>query len=161
MSSPPPYPEQPGTPQQPDQQARQQQTWQQSAPEHAPPPRRPRNGVGVAALVFGILGLLGAVFVIGGLLGLVAVALGIVGIVRVSKGTATNRGVAITGLVLGLLSVLASIALVILVFVVFANLGGTELVECVQRSGGGPAAMEQCRAAFEEGLRQRGYPIQS
>lgn len=64
----------------------------------------PRNGVGTAALVLGVIGVLTAVFMIGGLLGLVAIVLGMVGIGRAKRGEATNRGSAMAGVVLGLLA---------------------------------------------------------
>jgi hypothetical protein len=66
----------------------------------------PRNGLGTAALVLGIIGFLLAVLVIGGLLGIVAVVLGIVALGRVRRGEANNRGVAIGGIVMGALAIL-------------------------------------------------------
>jgi uncharacterized membrane protein len=66
----------------------------------------PRNGLGTAALVLGIIGFLLAVIVLGGLLGIVAVVLGFVALGRVRRGEANNRGVAIAGIVTGALAVL-------------------------------------------------------
>lgn len=70
-------------------------------------PRARRNGIGVAALVVGVVSLVLALliifFPIAGLLGFIAIILGIVGISRVSRGKADNRGQAIAGLVTGLL----------------------------------------------------------
>ena len=72
-----------------------------------------RNGMGVAALVFGVVSLVLALliifFPIAGLLGLIAIILGIVGIRRASRGEADNRGQAIAGLVTGLLGLLLAI----------------------------------------------------
>ena len=72
-----------------------------------------RNGIGVAALVIGIVSLVLAVliifFPIAGLLGLIAIILGIIGISRASRGEADNRGQAIAGLVTGLLGLAFSI----------------------------------------------------
>src|SRR5829696_53181 len=73
----------------------------------------PRNGLGTAALVLGIIGFLLAVIVLGGLLGIVAIILGIVGLGRVRRGEATNRGSAIAGIVLGGLAVILTAILVI------------------------------------------------
>lgn len=89
----------------------------------APPPpasrsdyrtTEPRNGVGVAALVFGVVSLVLAVLVFFSpfsfILGPIAIILGIVGMARASKGVATNRGQAAAGLITGILSVLVAIA---------------------------------------------------
>ena len=74
-----------------------------------PAESRPRNGMGTAALVLGIVGLVLSFFLIGGLLGLVAVILGIVGLRRVRRGEANNRGVAIAGIVTGALAILVAV----------------------------------------------------
>lgn len=80
----------------------------------------PRNGLGIAALVLGIASIpLGVFFFpVGILLGILAVIFGVVGMVRAKKGRATNRGVAIGGLVTGLVG--AAIGVVFLV--VFVNI---------------------------------------
>ena len=67
--------------------------------------RPARNGIGTAALVFGVLGFLLAIVVVGGLLGIVAIVLGIIGLSRVRRGEATNRGSAIAGIALGVIAV--------------------------------------------------------
>jgi ABC-type Fe3+-siderophore transport system permease subunit len=64
-----------------------------------------RNGIGTAALVFGVLGFLLAIVVVGGLLGIVAIVLGIIGLSRVRRGEANNRGSAIAGIALGVSAV--------------------------------------------------------
>ncbi|MEV1291053.1 DUF4190 domain-containing protein [Pseudonocardia sp. NPDC049635] len=114
----------------------------------------PRNGVGIAALVFGILGLLTFWILVGGLFGLVAIALGIIGIARVRKRIATNQGVAISGLVLGVLGVLATVAFAVFAVGVFTSIGGTDFYECVEQAGGDPAAVQQCQQQWEERLQQ-------
>ncbi|MFI6513330.1 DUF4190 domain-containing protein [Streptosporangium sp. NPDC050855] len=67
-----------------------------------------RNGLGIAALVLGIIGVLSGLipllFFIAGLLGLLAVIFGFVGRARAGKGGASNGGVALAGAILGLLS---------------------------------------------------------
>ena len=72
-----------------------------------------RNGIGVAALVIGVVSLVLALLIIyfplAGLLGLIAIILGIVGISRASRGEADNRGQAIAGLVTGLLGLLLAV----------------------------------------------------
>ncbi|MEU1279671.1 DUF4352 domain-containing protein [Streptomyces sp. NPDC005805] len=76
------------------------------------PQQPPRNGLGTAALVLGIIGLiLGIVpflFWLGGILGLLALILGLVGLGRTKRGQATNKGVTIAGTVLGGLALIVS-----------------------------------------------------
>ena len=86
----------------------------QGRPGWPAPPSAPRNGMGTAALVVGIIALITSFFLIGGLLGIIAVILGIIGLVRARRGEATNRGMAIAGIVTGALAIL--IAIVVGVF---------------------------------------------
>lgn len=97
-------------------------------PTHRPPlnqpyspypyvPPTPRNGLGIAALV---LGLVAVPFLISGLtapisivLGLIAVPLALVGLGRVRRREATNRGVTIAGVVLGLAAVVLGITAIV------------------------------------------------
>ncbi|GAA2458051.1 DUF4190 domain-containing protein [Streptomyces macrosporus] len=97
----------------------------------APPPR-PRNGIGVAALVLGIVAAVtGASFFLsplGCVLGVVALVLGTAGLRRVRAGTATNRGQALAGVWTGAGAVLLSAALsVVLAFAVCGVLRFTEV----------------------------------
>lgn len=89
MTSPPPYPGPPYPP---------PHGWQTP---YAPPPK---NGLGTAALVLGILGALFSLIPIIGVVAWPLVILGLVlgtlGIVRAQAGRADNRGVAIAGTVL-------------------------------------------------------------
>lgn len=70
-----------------------------------PAPTAPRNGFGVTALVLGIVG---AVFswvpVFGGILAVLAVVFGGLGYNRARKGEASNSGMSIAGLVLGVIA---------------------------------------------------------
>ena len=74
-----------------------------------------RNGMGVAALVVGVVALVLAVlivfFPIAGLLGIIAIILGAIGMGRASRGEADNRGQAVAGLITGILALLVAIAL--------------------------------------------------
>ncbi|MBO4236991.1 DUF4190 domain-containing protein [Pseudonocardia alni] len=69
-----------------------------------PPPQPPRNGMGTAALVLGILGALFSLIPIVGVIAwpmvLIGLALGIAGVLRAQAGRADNKGVAIAGTVL-------------------------------------------------------------
>jgi Domain of unknown function (DUF4190) len=108
-----------------------------------------RNGVGVAALVIGVVALVLVVLLLfsplGAFLGLVAVVLGIVGLVRANRGEADNRGQAVTGLITGGLALLLGIFFTISIGTWFAT-----HVNDFQRFGNcmdgavGSAAREQC-----------------
>jgi hypothetical protein len=78
------------------------------------PMAAPRNGMGIAALILGIIGLLTFWTVFGGiLLGLLALIFGILGFRRTRRGEATNSGVSVTGIVLGSLALVASVVVLI------------------------------------------------
>jgi len=85
-----------------------------------PSPTHPKNGLGMASLVVAIVALLLSVSVIGGVIfGFVAVIIGLAAHARVRRGEATNGGVAITGIVLGIVAgvVVPAIIMVALVSV--------------------------------------------
>ncbi|MEV0374940.1 DUF4190 domain-containing protein [Streptomyces sp. NPDC050636] len=92
-------------------------------PAGAPGHQAARNGLGVAALILGIIGSLSGIpmilFWLAGPLGLLALIFGLVGMSRVKKGQATNKGVAVTGTILGALSIiLAIVGLIVTVLAV-------------------------------------------
>jgi hypothetical protein len=135
-------------------------------------PVKPRNGVGTAALVFGILAvvsvLIGWIPFVGlvtVLLALVAVILGVVGRGRVKRMQATNGGAAMTGLVLGVIMlILGVIAQILLIFfaVAFLNFGGgasiQQFQQCLSNASNQPnpaavqQAAEQCGQQFGQQL---------
>ncbi|MER5207812.1 DUF4190 domain-containing protein [Streptomyces sp. NPDC002825] len=83
-------------------------------------PQVMRNGLGTTALILGIIGTISGFiplfFWLAGILGLIALILGLVGKGRVKRGEANNKGVALTGVILGLASlVLSVVGLVIVV----------------------------------------------
>ncbi|HEY3894758.1 MAG TPA: DUF4190 domain-containing protein [Pseudonocardiaceae bacterium] len=92
-----------------------------------------RNGFGVTALVLGIVG---AVFswvpVLGLILAVLAVVFGALGYARARKGQATNSGMAIAGLVLGVIAFVIQI-------IVFAAVG-TAANQASKDLGGSPSA---------------------
>ncbi|MFC5799907.1 DUF4190 domain-containing protein [Streptomyces formicae] len=82
-------------------------------PSHPMPGPQPRNGMGVTALVLGIVGVaLGLVIVLfwmSWLPALLAVVFGLVGLSHARKGLATNRSMALTGVVLGVAGLLIAV----------------------------------------------------
>ncbi len=104
---------------------------------YGPPPPgygpRQSNGLPVAALVLGILGVLTFWFVLGGALGIVGLILGLIGLSRVRKGQATGKGMAIAGTVLsGLAIVLTSIVVVVAIVRVAPKL--SQLQDCLNQA---------------------------
>ncbi|EOD64811.1 MmpS family transport accessory protein [Amycolatopsis vancoresmycina] len=82
---------------------------QQAAPPAAPP----RNGLGTAGFVLGLVGLVIAPIPLAGVaawpLAVLGLILSAVGIARVRSGKATNKGLAIAGVVLSLLALVVSV----------------------------------------------------
>lgn len=86
-------------------------------PMYGVPMPMPRNGLGTAALVLGILGVVFCwAYVVGPVLGILAIIFGGVGLSRVHAGQATNRGSALAGLILGIIAILAFVILVLLLW---------------------------------------------
>ncbi|MDF6020570.1 DUF4352 domain-containing protein [Streptomyces sp. JH34] len=98
----------------------QPQPQQPYAPVHAPGTRPARNGLGIAALVLGIIGsvsgLIPLLFWLAGILGLIALILGLSGRGRVKRGEATNKGVTTFGAALGLLALILSVVGAVITF---------------------------------------------
>lgn len=105
------------------------------------------NGVGIAALVVGIVSL----FVwwipfLGLVVAVVAVVLGIVGIRKASRGAASNKGMAIAGLVTGALGLVASLIITIFFVGIFSSDSFQNILECTQNA----QTVEEQRACQEE-----------
>ena len=117
----------------------------------APPPTGPRNGLGIAALVIAIIGLVFCWTVAGGvILGLTAVIIGFVAQGRVKRGEATNGGVAIAGIVLGFLAIIVSLIFIPIWIGVFAEVGGTDYVDCLPKAGSDNQAIQKCADQFRD-----------
>jgi hypothetical protein len=114
-------------------------------------PMPPRNGLGVAALVLAVIALLASCSVAGGLvLGIAAIIIGVLARGRVNRGEANNGGVAMTGIILGGLAVVISLAFIALYVNVFNQYGGRDLLSCVQEAGGDNARVQQCMDEFQQ-----------
>lgn len=78
-------------------------------------PAMPQNGMGTAALVLGILGIIGCIPIIGGIL---AIIFGRIGMRNAEQGLATNGGVAKAGFILGIIGLVLAVIGVIF-YVIF------------------------------------------
>ncbi|MEV4427224.1 DUF4190 domain-containing protein [Streptomyces sp. R-07] len=73
--------------------------WQQS----------PSNGMGTTAMVLGIIAVAGfCMYGLGVILGILALIFGIIGMKKAGRGEATNRGMALAGVILGSIGILVS-----------------------------------------------------
>ncbi|MFG3529497.1 DUF4190 domain-containing protein [Streptomyces sp. NPDC047917] len=96
------------------------QPQQPYAPAQMPGARPARNGLGIAALVLGVIGavsgLIPFMFWLAGILGLIALILGLSGRGRAKRGEATNKGMATFGAVLGLISLVLAVVGAVITF---------------------------------------------
>lgn len=111
-----------------------------------------RNGVGTAALVVGVVALLTSWLGLGGLLGIVAIILGIIGLARVKRHEASNRGSAIAGVVLGVLSILVAAAVIAAGAAFFTSDTFKNLADCLEQAGQDPAAQQECQREAEQNV---------
>lgn len=111
------------------------------------------KGLAITALVFGIIALILCWTVVVGIVaGLIAVIVGIIAWVKARRGTAGGGGMAIAGLVLGLLGLIAAIVLVAVVGTWFVNNGGDDFVDCVNNANGDQDKIQQCQDDWNETL---------
>lgn len=82
---------------------------------------RGSNGVAIAALVLGLLSVPLIIVLIGPLLALIAIILGIVGVKKANSLGGTGKGMAITGIVSGLLTIVLTVLAVTAGISVFNN----------------------------------------
>ena len=112
----------------------------------------PKNGMGIAALVLGVLSLFTWFLLIGGLLGLVAIILGFLGRGRAKRGEATNGGMALGGIITGLIGLLLTVAVVAGFAALFNNAEFSNLTECLQDAGSDQEAIDECTRQFEDSV---------
>ncbi|WP_329571813.1 DUF4190 domain-containing protein [Kitasatospora sp. NBC_01266] len=82
----------------------------QAAPRQAAPAGK--NGLALAAVVLGVIGLISSIVVVGGLLGVIGLVLGVLAL-RTAKRTGVGRGKAITGTVTSSIAIVASVLVAI------------------------------------------------
>jgi hypothetical protein len=121
-----------------------------------PPPIGPRNGLGIAALVIAIIGLVFCWTVAGGvILGVVAVIIGFVARGRVTRGEASNGGVAIAGIVLGFLAIIVALIFIPIWIGVFDEVGGSSYVDCLSKAGSDNQAIQKCADQFRDRIQNQ------
>ena len=131
MTDPPPAGDQPGGSGPPQDQPPPPSGYPAPGAYGGGPPARPSNGIGIAALVVGIVSLfLFWIPFLGLVLAILALVFGIIGIRKASRGEATNKGMAITGVVTGALALVGAL-IVSVVFIFFVDEFNT-LVECME-----------------------------
>lgn len=139
------------------------------SPGYGPPPgygqapgygtARPRNGFGIAALVLGLLALLLSWTIVGGIIfGILALIFGLLGRARAKRGESTNGGVAIAGVVLGIIGLIIGVGVIALGASLLNSPAGQNYQQCVQRSGGDPAKAQQCMSEFGRQVRGPSQP---
>ncbi|MFD5041483.1 DUF4352 domain-containing protein [Streptomyces sp. NPDC058377] len=131
-----------------------QQPQQPYAPAQAPGTLPARNGLGVAALVLGIIGTVSGLipffFWLAGILGLIALILGLAGRGRAKRGEATNKGVTTFGAVLGLVALVLSVVGAVLTFKAVDDVV-TDINKAVQESSASAKPAADGEAAAGEG----------
>lgn len=126
----------------------------------APPgdgPPVPRNGLGTAALVLGIVGLAFTLVVfffpfIGLVLGIAAVVLGVRGRGRARRQEATNGGAALAGIITGAIAVVLSGVIIVIGVLVLQSDEFENLSDCLEDADGDRQAEEDCAEEFREDL---------
>jgi hypothetical protein len=120
-------------------------------------PATKRNGMGTGALILGILAVVPGTctVVLGVVLGVVAVILGVLARKRVSRGEADNGGTALAGILLGVLAIVASVALAVIATTLFKGVGFSEYVDCMSNAAGDQVEQNLCTAELQERMESR------
>ncbi|MCS0636204.1 DUF4190 domain-containing protein [Streptomyces sp. LP05-1] len=122
--------------------------------EPAPAPVR-GNGMAIAALVLGVIGLLLFWSVFGGvILGLLALILGIVGARRARGGRARHRGMAVAGIVLGALALIGSVVVAAIGLSVLNSDEFKSYSDCVEHAKT-QADRDDCSRQFQRDVDQK------
>lgn len=120
---------------------------------HDQPAPKKGKGLAIAALVLGVLALLTSITVVGGILfGLIAVVLGFVASGKAKRGQAGGRGLAIGGIVTGVLGIVIAGALIALGAAFFSSDTAQDLQSCVDDAGGDQQAIDDCEQQLEDNL---------
>ena len=112
----------------------------------APPPQQ-NNGVALAAMIVGILSLLGLLFLFPGLiLGVIALILGIVGVKKANSivGPGSRKGMAISGIVMGAIATILSALMLIFGISVAKQLLNDGVFEACEQFEGNNEQYQSC-----------------
>lgn len=123
------------------------QTQPGTYPPGYTPGLRPRNGMGVAALVLGLLGFFTSLVVVGGVLGVLAIVFGAIGRGRARRDEATNGGMALAGIILGTIAALITVGALLFASVFTDEIN--DLNSCNQNAAT-QAQREACAEQFGE-----------
>lgn len=122
-------------------------------PGYSPATATPRNGLGIASLVVAILAVVSSLSVAGGIvLGIVAVILGFAGRGRVKKGEANNGGVALAGIILGFLGIVAGLVSIVIWMQLIKDTGAGDYFDCMSKAGQNRSAQVQCEDEFRQSV---------
>ncbi|WP_063042454.1 DUF4190 domain-containing protein [Nocardia pseudovaccinii] len=114
-----------------------------------------RKGLAITTLVLGILGFLSCWTLIGGyLFGFFALIFGIIALVKIRSGSAGGTGMAVTGLILGVLALVAAVVLSIVGWSFFVDSGGKDYLDCLQKAGNDQTKQNECRDKWEHSIEQ-------
>jgi Domain of unknown function (DUF4190) len=119
-------------------------------PPGYPPPAGPRNGLGTAALVLGVVGMVSTWSVIGGLIfGIAATVLGFLAYHRVKNHQADNGAIAVSGLVLGVLAIVVSLVFIPIWSGFLDEVGYSDYSTCMSEAGQNQTAVNACMMQFQ------------
>jgi hypothetical protein len=112
--------------------------------------------LGIASLIIAIVALVTVWSVFGGvILGIVALVIGIVAWGRVKRGEANNGGVAIAGIVLGAIAIVAGLGFIAIWVAVFRQAGGGDYIDCLNKAGNDQAKVQQCADQFRHHIENK------
>jgi hypothetical protein len=100
-------------------------------------PQKQQNVFGVLALILGIVSIIVCCFYGGIWAGIPGIVLGVIGINKAGKGRASNRGLAMTGVVLSVIGLLLTVVLV-------GYIGFTDTGKCIQDARGDQQKVQDC-----------------
>jgi hypothetical protein len=124
---------------------------------YGPPPPgygpQQTNGLAVASLVLGIIGVISFFFFVGGIIGIVALVLGIVAIQRARKGQAGGKSMAIAGTILGGTAIVITAIYAIALGTFFAKFGSqfSNYQDCL-RHATSSQEVRDCQTRFRNDL---------
>jgi Domain of unknown function (DUF4190) len=99
-------------------------------------PQKQQNIFGILSLVLGIVSIVVCCFYAGVWAGIPAIVLGVIGMNKAKRGQASNRGLALTGVILGAIGVVILVGLL-----AFA---GSDTGQCLQDAACDPEAAQAC-----------------